>query len=87
MTLKEARKMLETVKEKLELVITKNRDSPQPSSSMLPSSDSNRTKAVTSNSSKNNDTNSANSSGGDPKTELEEGKKVFCFWPCKTKSN
>ena len=85
MTLKEARKMLETVKEKLELVITKNRDSPQPSSSMLPS-DSNRTKALTSNSSKNNETNSANSSA-DPKTELEEGKKVFCFWPCKTKSN
>ena len=81
MTLKEARKMLETVKEKLELVITKNRDSPQPPSS----SDSNRTtKAVTSNSNnKNNETNSANS---DPKTELEEGKKVF-FWPCKTKSN
>ena len=77
--------MLETVKEKLELVITKNRDSPQPSSSMLPS-DSNRTKALTSNSSKNNETNSANSSA-DPKTELEEGKKVFCFWPCKTKSN
>ena len=81
MTLKEARKMLETVKEKLELVITKNRDSPQPPSS----SDSNRTtKAVTSNSNKNIETNSANS---DPKTELEEGKKVFCFWPCKTKSN
>ena len=76
--------MLETVKEKLELVITKNRDSPQPSSSMLPS-DSNRTKALTSNLSKNNETNSANSSA-DPKTELEEGKKVFC-WPCKTKSN
>ena len=72
--------MLETVKEKLELVITKNRDSPQPPSS----SDSNRTtKAVTSNSNKNIETNSANS---DPKTELEEGKKVF-FWPCKTKSN
>ena len=81
MTLKEARKMLETVKEKLELVITKNRDSSQPPSS----SDSNRTtKAVTSNSNnKNIETNSANS---DPKTELEEGKKVF-FWPCKTKSN
>ena len=70
MTLKEARKMLETVKEKLELVITKNRDSP-PS----PISDSNRPAKVTTTKNNIETNNSANSDN--TKTELEEGKLNF----------
>ena len=74
MTLKEARKMLETVKEKLELVVTKNRDSFNEKNT--------NAKMTNGKSSESN-----GSSNNESKTEAEEGKRgrekksLFYFQP------
>ena len=73
MTLKEARKMLETVKEKLELVVTKNRDS-------FNEKNTNAVAKMTNGKS----SESNGSSNNEAKMEAEEGtkkKSVFYFQP------